>query len=333
VNDVVEGGGGEGRRTTDGDSNTHSYAFTIVTHDMVRIHLAARSSELRQQWMDQIRYVSQSRSSSTSLPSSNNGITTGSHGPTNQNRPIRHSVHTTMTTPYMTRESQQSSSSRLLLPPATVPTNFQRRALSNGGVQLPPSPSLPPPMEIESMQPRRLQLLTDTPTTTNTNDNNNNNSTDTAAVFLHRYIRPPSHRNVTLQNVSVSLRQKIDDKISYYLPMCSDDVTIPNNNNNNNIKNQWKKVSIPSSSTSQVLHHTAYQRMDNTSNHTKAVLMIHRTTAILPHSPVHVFRLIMDITQRHKYESNVDTNNNERMNIINDYTFLDYYSYKPVRIL
>ena len=163
-----------------------------------------------------------------------------------------------------------------------------------------------------TIQPRRLQL-NDIPTANNDN-----------VLFLNRYMRPAPHLNMALQNVSVSLQQQIDDKLSCYLPLCFDEII------NNSSNNEWKKISLPASSTSssKVLHHHAYQRLDTT--HTTKSVMIQQTKAVLSHSPIQIFRLIIDITQRHKYESNIGTSN-ERMQYINPFTFLDYYSYKPVR--
>jgi hypothetical protein len=45
--------------------------------------------------------------------------------------------------------------------------------------------------------------------------------------------------------------------------------------------------------------------------------------------PMHIFSLLIDISRRHLYEFNVQAD--ERIQVLNDHTFIDYYSYKAVR--
>lgn len=114
-------------------------------------------------------------------------------------------------------------------------------------------------------------------------------------------------------NVPEQLALQIQEKLKTHLPLCAKD------DDNNNSDEGWK----------QLFHHkknghAAYQRVDE-----KGRSMV-KSVAILQHPPQQVFDLLVDISRRQDFETNVRSD--DRLRTLNPYTFLDYYAYNAVSV-
>jgi hypothetical protein len=110
-------------------------------------------------------------------------------------------------------------------------------------------------------------------------------------------------------DVPESLATQIQKKLETYLSICEDD---------DGGGDDWK-VLFSHSSTG----HRAYQRIDDDGISTI------KSVAVLNHPPKQVFGLLIDISRRQGFETNVRAD--ERMKELNQHTFLDYYAYNAVR--
>lgn len=126
--------------------------------------------------------------------------------------------------------------------------------------------------------------------------------------------------------VPETLQERIQEQLKLYLSLCdtdnclhqssetSDNINMIQTNNS-----PWKELFANESS-----GHCAYQRTDAQGRATI------KSTAVLNHPVKQVFALLIDISRRQEYETNIRAD--ERMQILNPHTFLDYYAYKPVSI-
>lgn len=110
------------------------------------------------------------------------------------------------------------------------------------------------------------------------------------------------------QDLPESIVTKIQDKITTFLPMCQADLSNP----------PWKMI----------LQTATLSASQTTDSHGRAIIQSRKQfDNTIP--PMHIFSLLIDISRRHLYEHNVQAD--VRIKILNDHTFLDYYSYKAVR--
>jgi hypothetical protein len=115
------------------------------------------------------------------------------------------------------------------------------------------------------------------------------------------------------QHLPASLVTMIQEKINTYLPMCCCQTA-----DNDLQRPPWKMIMQNDTITAAV----------TTDLHTgRSIVQSRKRFTDLP--VLHIFSLLIDISRRHLYESNVQID--ERIQVLNDHTFLDYYSYKAVR--
>jgi hypothetical protein len=101
----------------------------------------------------------------------------------------------------------------------------------------------------------------------------------------------------------------IQEKINTYLPLCQvDDLQ----------RSPWKMI---------MQNDTITAAVTTDPNTGRSIVQSRKRFTDLP--ALHIFSLLIDISRRHLYESNVQTD--ERIQVLNGHTFLDYYSYKAVR--
>lgn len=155
------------------------------------------------------------------------------------------------------------------------------------------------------------------------------------------------------ENVSIDLAQQIDSTIKNFLPLClidsnttSNQSTTQNEHNGSDRIDQPSNLEIPCDNEEAsnnctanlssekwrfllenkgvTVHDRLLPQVDDDGTGATTLL---KSDAILPdHSPINVFELIIDPTQRPKYEANIHTAH--RLEVLNDFTFCDYYTYK-----
>lgn len=109
-------------------------------------------------------------------------------------------------------------------------------------------------------------------------------------------------------DVPESLAAQIQEKLQTYLPQIEEE---------DDSGDDWKLLF------SHETGHRAYQRTDTNGRSTI------KSVAVLNHPPKQVFSLLIDISRRKEFETNVRAD--ERMKVLNPFTFLDYYAYSAVR--
>ena len=155
------------------------------------------------------------------------------------------------------------------------------------------------------------------------------------------------------ENVSIDLAQKIDSTIRKFLPLCLLDSNTSSNQSTTQNEHQGSdsidqssnlqfpcdneeasndcKANLSSEKWRFLLENkgvTVHDRLlSREGNDVTGNTTLLKSDAILAdHSPIDVFKLIIDPTQRPKYEANINTA--YRLEVFNDFTFCDYYTYK-----
>jgi hypothetical protein len=139
-------------------------------------------------------------------------------------------------------------------------------------------------------------LPSSTTTTTTTTNTNGNTVWSTLGPTDRLY-----------KDLPESLAGRIRDKIETFLPMCQADFDRP----------PWKVI---------LQTDTIAATTTDPDGTGRSIVQSRKTFRNLP--ALHVFSLLVDISRRHLYEGNVQAD--ERIKVLNDHTFLDYYSYKAV---
>jgi hypothetical protein len=170
----------------------------------------------------------------------------------------------------------------------------------------------------EAMQPRRLVLAPPSAEIADRHTESHEEDSQTVRSSLTRRRWAPIDLSAAFESVPPRLTHQIQAKMEKYIPLLSAILT-------DNNTDGWKQMMTPDhrSNLGSVSNHQVFQRLDTDSR-----CGVTLSSAIVHHSTVQVFHLLMNISERHKFEVNVAID--ERMKQVNPYTFLDYYAYKPV---
>jgi hypothetical protein len=233
----------------------HLYAFTIQppsSSTESRVHLAARTVQARQIWVERIAIVCHRRPPPP---------------------------------PVLFPQQQQA-------PSLPTPTHFLQ------------SPSTTLYQQQHSIpEDDVLHVVDDSPVSNNSNSSSRLNQWSTLGPTERLY-----------QHLSASLITMIQEKINTYLPMCCCPTAVDDFLQ----RSPWKMI---------MQNDTIVAAVTTDGNTGRSIVQSRKRYTDLP--VLHIFSLLIDISRRHLYESNVQID--ERVQILNDHTFLDYYSYKAVR--
>jgi hypothetical protein len=233
----------------------HLYAFTIQppsSSTESRVHLAARTIQARQMWVDRIAIV----------------------------------CHRRPPPPPILFQSQQQPA-----PSLPTPTHFLQ------------SPSTTLYQQQHSIpEDDVLHVVDDDSPGSNSNSRSRLNQWSTLGPTERLY-----------QNLPASLVTMIQEKINTYLPMCCCPTAVDDLQHS-----PWKMI---------LQNDTITAAVTTDGNTGRSIVQSRKRFTDLP--ALHIFSLLIDISRRHLYESNVQID--ERVQVLNDHTFLDYYSYKAVR--
>jgi PH domain len=251
--------------------NGNLFAFTIrpPVHTEPNIHLAARTAEARDVWVERIDRVCRVGSpremvNSTALETQRQP-TLVSATPLTQRTPLTHQ-----------RPREQSTPSML---PSTA-RGLQRQPLRERILEEGSSPLRPTASIFSGIQDEQQ---------------------DTWSAL--------GSPETTYAGVPESLASRIRQTLESYLHQCDDcDAE----------SNDWKQLFSHEGT-----EHCAYQRVDGQGRTTI------KSVALLDHPPKQIFSLLIDISRRKDYETNVRSD--ERMKEVNPHTFYDYYAYNAVR--
>ena len=165
-----------------------------------------------------------------------------------------------------------------------------------------------------------------------TPDNNANNDLNLNEAEGTSWKSISPHQTL-FDNVPETLAARIEQTLENHLELCDDDgdeYGDPNPTSHPRNHHHWKPIfehrqegnPRNNSDTGIITDSSAYQRQDLQGR------TLLKSTAIIPHHPKQVMSLLLDSKRRPDYEANVA--HSERLKILNNHTFLDYYAYKAV---
>jgi hypothetical protein len=289
-------------RTSDRKSTVMSdFAPSIPVDAASTIHLAARTPELRDEWVRKI----------------NNVCTFGQAAVNMDNNNVRVSPVSNVRRRSNSRGRLQQEPFLQLQEPILEETNADIYSHGGGDIDENFSEHSSPPRTSSCQQQR-------------------SDTTDDHTRQIPNTIGPWERDDIFNQNSTVydtvpdPIAIRIREKIQTFLTMLGNGEVFEtniSNGKNNNPDLQWKRLNTRKKTEHKDLNLSAYQcryteKVEDTEE--GKTFSILRSEAILPNPAKQIFNLVSDITRRMEYENNIQTS--ERMKRFNHHTSLDYYA-------